>query len=52
MPRKTTSDRPDLAEIRVNTTKSRFAAGLNRLLQQNRAQTDMALGSVDSRDSQ
>ncbi|MGO9356247.1 MAG: hypothetical protein ACLP1D_01070, partial [Xanthobacteraceae bacterium] len=25
----------DLAEIRVNTTESRFAAGLNRLLQQN-----------------
>jgi hypothetical protein len=31
----------DLAAIRVNKTESRFAAGLNRLLQQNRHVTDM-----------
>ena len=30
----------DLAEIRVTTTESRFAARLNRLLQQNRHETD------------
>jgi hypothetical protein len=29
------------SEIRVNRTESRFAAGLNRLLQQNRHQTNM-----------
>src|ERR1700722_17835856 len=31
----------DLAENRVNTTESRFAASLNRLLQQNRHFSDM-----------
>jgi hypothetical protein len=31
---------PFLAEIRVNATESRFAACLNRLLQQNRSKTD------------
>src|SRR5689334_5792899 len=32
----------DLAEIRVNTTESRFAACLNRLLQQNLPQAEVA----------
>src|SRR5205823_14337134 len=36
----------DLAEIRVSTTESRFAACLNRLSQQNRHFTDLA-GSAD-----
>src|SRR5215207_8623362 len=35
----------DLVEIRVNTTESRFAACLNRLLQQNRHDRDMTSGS-------
>ena len=34
----------DLAEIRVNTTESRFAAGLNRLLQQNLPISDIDHG--------
>ncbi|KRR15042.1 hypothetical protein CQ13_37445 [Bradyrhizobium retamae] len=41
----TLSDGPswiDLAKIRVSTTESRFAACLNRLLQQNRPQADCA----------
>ncbi|MDX6559663.1 MAG: hypothetical protein QOF72_2712, partial [Blastocatellia bacterium] len=33
----------DLAEIRVNTTESRFAAYLNRLLQQNLPAADIHL---------
>ncbi|WP_210164311.1 hypothetical protein, partial [Bradyrhizobium sp. WSM2254] len=35
----------DLAEIRVNTTESRFAACLNRLLQQNRPVGEVQTGS-------
>jgi hypothetical protein len=35
----------DLAENRVNTTESRFAARLNRLLQQNRHISDMSICS-------
>ncbi|MET4480250.1 hypothetical protein ABIB66_004798, partial [Bradyrhizobium sp. F1.13.3] len=31
----------DLAEIRVNTTESRFVTCLNRLLQQNRPNSDL-----------
>jgi len=31
----------DLAEIRVNTTESRFERYLNRLLQQNRPEADL-----------
>ncbi|MET4484219.1 hypothetical protein, partial [Bradyrhizobium sp. F1.13.3] len=31
----------DLAEIRVNTTESRFVTCLNRLLQQNRPEPDL-----------
>jgi hypothetical protein len=33
----------DLAENRVNTTESRFAAGLNRLLQQNLPMSDIGV---------
>ncbi|MET4480251.1 hypothetical protein, partial [Bradyrhizobium sp. F1.13.3] len=33
----------DLAEIRVNTTESRFVTCLNRLLQQNRPKAAIAL---------
>ncbi|MET4119349.1 hypothetical protein ABIB85_005693, partial [Bradyrhizobium sp. JR1.5] len=38
----------DLAEIRVNTTESRFVTCLNRLLQQNRPQADIQTCSVCS----
>src|SRR6478752_7371801 len=36
----------DLAEIRVTTTESRFAACLNRLLQQNPPMSDISAGNV------
>ncbi|MGA7073817.1 hypothetical protein, partial [Bradyrhizobium sp.] len=35
----------DLAAIRLNATESRFPASLNRLLQQNRHQTDVLVKS-------
>src|SRR5437868_3826564 len=38
----------DLAENRVNTTESRFAACLNRLLQQNLPKADIASYSITS----
>jgi hypothetical protein len=39
----------DLAENRVTTTESRFVASLNRLLQQNRHETDIDPAMVDVR---
>jgi hypothetical protein len=41
----------DLAENRVNTTESRFAAGLNRLLQQNWPTTEVVSNSNGGRGS-